>query len=346
MNQTTDAISRFSIDQINEPEDIGDVIYSLMVNANLSAINYFNDFTEQALTPDSIGGSDTDERGIFELDNNGHYMAMSTHAFHHHLQIDPKRATEILVSRAVRKMICFGAKPIAVSSLLYHIDFSDPNGQYIASGAKQGLENATKKFNLRIADRKIRFDHFIGYGPLSPTIIISIIAGIDDKEKITMQDFKKKGNNIFLIGKSIEDLGSSEYLQFYHNIADSPLPAFDIEAEIKIHKSLARLQELQLVSSANPVGKGGLFFTLLRASIPNSLGFDITTDAEIRRDAFLFGEAMGRIVVDVSPEKEDQFVDTLTELKMPFFTVGHVTKGEIRIDDVPFGYTGKMKAVV
>ncbi len=344
MNDKTKSAKGYSIDQIQEPEDIGDVIYSMMVNANLSSINYFNDFTDQGLSPDSIGGLDTDERGIFELDNHGHCMAMSTHAFHQHLQTDPKKATQILVSRAVRKMLCFGAKPVAVSSLLYHIDFSDPLGQVIASGAKQGLENAARVFDLKIADRKIRFDHFIGYGPLSPTIIVSIIASIDDREKITAQEFKNKGNNIFLIGRSVEDIGSSEYLQFFHNIADSPLPWFDIRSEIQLQKTLLRLNELNLLNSANPIGKGGLFFTLLRASIPNSLGFDITTDAEIRRDAFLFGESMGRIIVDVCQEKEDLFVDTLTELKTPFFTVGHITKVEIRIDDVSFGHTGKMRA--
>ena len=101
-----------------------------------------------------------------------------------------------------------------------------------------------------------------------------------------------------------------------------------------------------LIQSASPIGKGGLFFTLLRAAIPNELGFDITTIAESRIDSFLFGEAMGRIIVEVNPEKEDEFVDVLTEMKMNFFTLGHVTKGEIRIDDNSYGYVDKMTAGV
>jgi phosphoribosylformylglycinamidine synthase len=99
---------------------------------------------------------------------------------------------------------------------------------------------------------------------------------------------------------------------------------------------------LKLIESASPVGKGGLFFTLLRAAIPNELGFDITTAAETRIDSFLFGEAMGRILVEVNSEKEDEFVDVLTEMKVAFFTLGHITKGEIRIDDNSLGYIDKM----
>lgn len=269
-------------------------------------------------------------------------MAMSTHAFHHHLQNDPQKATEILISRATRKMLCIGAKPVAISAFLYHINFADTNGQHIVSGAKKGLENAAGKFNLKISDRKIRFDYFSGHGPVPPTIIISMVGAVDDKNKLTTHAFKQKGGNIFLMGRSSEDIGSSEYLEFFHGVSDSPLPAFNIKDEIQIQEALRELHRLDLLQSASPVGKGGLFFTLLRAAIPNGLGFDITTDAEMRIDSFLFGEAMGRILLEVASDKEDEFVDFMTERKIPFFTLGHITKGEIRIDDLSLGYIDKM----
>lgn len=329
-------------DMIPEPENIADVIFSLMVNPNLASINYFNDFSDMGILPESIGGSDTDETGIFEIESTGQFMAMSTHAFHHHLQDDPKKALEILVSRGVRKMLCFGANPVAVSALLYHINFADPNGHKIASGAKKGLENAASRFGLKITDRKIRFDHFLGHDPVPPTAIISIMALIEQKRKPGTHHFKTKGNNIFMIGRSQNDIAFSEYLEFYHQLGNSSLPAFNIDTEVVIQNVLKTLHEKQLISSASPVGKGGLFFTLLRAAIPNGLGFDITTDAEIRKDAFLFGEAMGRVIVDVDPAMEDEFVDVVSGLKVPFFTVGHVTRGEIRIDDESYGYTDKM----
>ncbi len=346
MNDTVETAKEFTIDTIPEPENIEEVIFSLMVNPNLSTINYFNDFSEQSISPASIGEDDNDEIGLFDLDSNGNKMAMSTHAFHHHLEIDPQKATEILIARAARKMLCFGATPTAVSALLYHIDFADPNGQFIASGAKKGLENAATKFNLKISDRKIRFDHFSEHGSVVPTIIVSMIGQISKPENLTTHTFKKKGNHIFLIGETTEDIGSSEYLEFYHGVSDSPLPAFVIEDEIKIQKCIKRLNDENLIQSASPVGKGGLFFTLLRAAFPNNLGFDITTSAETRLDAFLFGEAMGRLLVGVEHEKEEAFVDAMTEMNVPFFTLGHVTKGEIRIDDESFGYIDKMTAAV
>lgn len=342
MSELLQKENMFNIDSIPEPANLEDVIYSLMVNPNLSSINYFNDFGESNISPDVIGDSETDESGLFEIDLNGNKMVMSTHAFHHHLQNDPQKATEILISRAARKMICFGAQPTTVSAFLYHINFADPNGQFIASGAKKGLENAAAKFGLKIADRKIRFDHFSQHGPVPPTIIISMIGLLSGKDNVTTHSFKTKGNNIFMIGRTSDDIGTSEYLEFYHEISDSPLPEFSIQEEIRIQHAVKILNELKLIESASPVGKGGLFFTLLRAAIPSELGFDITTAAETRIDSFLFGEAMGRILVEVSAEKEDEFVDILTGLKVPFFTLGHITKGEIRIDDQSLGFVDKM----
>ncbi len=346
MNEEIEPENDFIIDSIPEPEKVSDVIFSLMVNPNLSSINYFNDFGELKISPELIGNGDTDEIGLFDIDSNGNKMAMSTHAFHHHLQNDPQKAIEILIARAARKMVCFGATPTAISALLYHINFADPKGHSIASGAKKGLENASAKFNLKVTDRKIRFDHFSEHGPVLPTIIVSMMGQISSNGDITSHSFKNKGNIIYLIGRTLDDIGSSEYLEFYHGISDSPLPWFNINDEIEIQKAIKKLHQLKLIESASPVGKGGLFFTLLRAAVPNELGFDITTAAETRIDSFLFGEAMGRIIVGVNPKNEDYFVDALSEMNVPFFTLGHITRGEIRIDDDSLGYVDKMTAGV
>ncbi|MDD2635202.1 MAG: hypothetical protein PHW82_06845, partial [Bacteroidales bacterium] len=57
-----------------------------------------------------------------------------------------------------------------------------------------------------------------------------------------------------------------------------------------------------------------------------------------RTDAFVFGEAQGRVVVSVETEKESDFIDFMLANKFPFYSLGHVTKGELRIDDKSFGF--------
>ena len=91
------------------------------------------------------------------------------------------------------------------------------------------------------------------------------------------------------------------------------------------------------IESAHDVSEGGVFITLLEKSMPNGLGFDITTDAAIRKDAYLFGESQSRVVVTVSQESEDEFIDLMMLNGVEFDLMGHVTKGSIRIDDEDWG---------
>lgn len=331
----------FDIEQLPEEQDIQDIVFNLMADPNLAPINYFNDFNEGAFDFAAMSNEESDETNMF-FSHNGLTMSISTHALHHHLEVDPQHATEMLVSRAVRKMTCMGAVPEAISSFLYHINIADPNGQFVASGAKKGLVNACEKFNIKLTERKIRFDYFSAHGPAYPTIIVSIMASIPDMDKLVTHTFKKKGNNIFMIGNSYNNVNSSEYLEFYHGITESALPVCDIDTEVKLNSVMKALASSELIKSASTVGKGGVFFSLLRAGLPTGLGFDITSDAEIRKDAFLFGESMGRIIVGVDQDKVDDFVDFMSSLNVPFFALGHVTKGEIRIDDESFGYIDKM----
>ena len=92
-----------------------------------------------------------------------------------------------------------------------------------------------------------------------------------------------------------------------------------------------------MIESAHDVSDGGLFITLLESSMVNSLGFDITTSSEVRVDAFLFGESPSRVVVSVREVKEDRFLDILRDANISSTLIGHVSKGEIRIDDRSFG---------
>jgi phosphoribosylformylglycinamidine synthase len=77
---------------------------------------------------------------------------------------------------------------------------------------------------------------------------------------------------------------------------------------------------------------------MLESAMVRSFGFDITTVDEIRKDAFLFGESPSRIVVSVAMAREADFIDFMMENRVPFMTLGHVTREEIRIDDNSYGF--------
>ena len=101
---------------------------------------------------------------------------------------------------------------------------------------------------------------------------------------------------------------------------------------------LLKAVEDELVTSAHYISSNGLFLSLLECCAPNGLGFDITGDAEIEDKEFLFGLSRSVAIVTVNDEQENDFVDFLFNNDVPVTLLGHVTKGELRLDELSFGH--------
>ena len=174
--------------------------------------------------------------------------------------------------------------------------------------------------------------------PVFPTPTIGMVGIVPDVNKRMSLDFKAKGDLIFLLGRSVDDIASSEYLLRHHRMERSPAPYFDIDEEKRLHTMLLILIRKGVINAAHDVSDGGLWTALVEMGLPRGLGFDIVTDSEVREDAFLFGEGQGRALVTVPEESETAFLDLMQQSRVPFILLGHVTKGKLVIDDAPFGF--------
>ena len=179
--------------------------------------------------------------------------------------------------------------------------------------------------------------------PVFPTPVIGMLGIVREKEHSMSLDFKEKGDVIFLIGKSENDVAGSQYLKTVHGIGESPAPCFDLDYEYRIQEAIKGIIQGRMIRSAHDVSDGGLYITLVESAFLRNLGFDITSPAEIRKDAFLFGEAQSRVVVTVNQAMETEFIDYMMEQDLHFSALGHVTKGELRVDDVSFGFINDVK---
>jgi phosphoribosylformylglycinamidine synthase len=211
------------------------------------------------------------------------------------------------------------------------------------------MSKACEKFGTPVTGGNVSFYNQTSIGntiePIYPTPTIGMLGILEDKKNQMTLSFRKKGDMIFLLGPVVDDIASSQYLVKYHKVLNSPCPAFDLEKEYAVQQVVMELIKKKLVTSVHDVSEGGLFINLLESSLQNNVGFDITTDAETRPDSFLFGESQSRVVVSVAEECEDAFIDLMISLrgKVGFMALGHVTKGELRVDDVSFGFISDHK---
>ncbi|MGN6400041.1 MAG: AIR synthase-related protein, partial [Flavisolibacter sp.] len=89
------------------------------------------------------------------------------------------------------------------------------------------------------------------------------------------------------------------------------------------------------IESAHEISEGGLFVTRCESGFKNDLGFTVLTNDDLRKDAFLFGEAQSRVVVSVAPTKFELFESIIKGF--PHQEVGIVSTGKIEIDGEDWG---------
>jgi len=251
----------------------------------------------------------------------------------------------IAVAVAARRIICSGGTPIALTNNINLGNQTEPSIRKQLKGIIHGISNACNELSIAVIGGNVSLNNLdkASEQNILPTPIIGIIGKIENKNHHTTIGFKDKGDMIFMLGPFATDLNASEYMHYTLKIKNTNTPNFNLQTEHLLQQSIYSLIEKNLIRSAHSVGIGGLFTNLVESCTPYNLGFDITTLAEVRKDVFLFGESQNRAVVSVTPDKEDLFVEFMNETQLPFIALGHVTKEELRIDDISYGFIADIK---
>ncbi len=338
---------KFSIDNVPEPADLKKVAFALIGNPNIASKRWVYEQYDTMVRTNNLSTNFPSDAGIVNIKGTRAALALTVDCNSRYVMADPNKGTQIAVAESARNIVCSGGEPVAITNCLNFGNPYNPEVFWQFVEAVKGMGKACRKFGTPVTGGNVSFYNQASIDgkvePVFPTPTIGMLGLLKEKNNHMTMSFKSKGNMIFLIGRSQNDISSSEYLVSYHGIKESPPPYFDLDFEHKVHKVVMDLIRFSLIRSAHDISEGGLFITLLESSMPRCLGFDITTDAEIRKDAFLFGEAQSRVIVTVAPSRETEFIDFMLKQDMPFFTLGHVTKGDCRVDDISFGFICDLK---
>jgi phosphoribosylformylglycinamidine synthase len=338
---------KFDINAVPEPSDLHEVVNMMIKHPNIASKRWIYEQYDSMVGTTNMGTNFPSSAGVVNLKGTNKALVMTVDCNSRYVKADPEIGTMIAVAEAARNIVCTGGKPLAITNCLNFGNPYIPEVYWQFVGAIKGMSRACEKFETPVTGGNVSFYNQSTIGgkdeAVFPTPTIGMLGLLNNKNHHTTIAFKEKGHMVYLIGRSQNDLASSEYLYSFQGIKESPAPYFNLEEEFAVQQTTLELINRNLIQSANDVSDGGLFITLLECAMPRRFGFDITTDAEIRTDAFLFGEAQGRIVVTVSPSRETHFIDFMMESGIPFTALGHVTKSEIRIDDVSYGFIADLK---
>jgi phosphoribosylformylglycinamidine synthase len=331
-----------SAEEIPMPGNLKDIARKMVSLPNIASRRWIYEQFDTMAGLSNLSSEHASDAGLIRIEGFDMALAMSVDGNSRYGRIEPRKGAMIAVAEASRNIICSGGRPMALADCLNYGDPADPYVYNDFAESVKGIGEVCRKMKIPVVAGNVSFHNLTHDGEdissVIPTPVVGMVGMLDSLENVMTVNFRKKGDMIFLVGRSDNDISSSEYLSFVHLINESAAPKFDLEYEMKLQEVVAELISLKLVSSAHDVSMGGLFVTLVESALPGGLGFDITSPAEIRGDAFLFGESQSRVVVSVSAEQETDFLDLMMETGLHFSALGHVTKEELRVDDVSFGF--------
>jgi len=337
---------QFQMEDVAEPEDLREVAQHLLSHPNIASKRWVtNQYDSMVGTANATTNLPADA-AVVAVKGTNKAIALTVDCNSRYVNADPHKGCAIAVAEAARNITCAGGEPSAITNCLNFGNPYIPEVYWQFVNAIKGMGEACLKFQTPVTGGNVSFyNQSPDGGSVFPTPTIGMLGVLADVSNLMTLDFKEEGDYIYLIGESRDDIASSQYLASYHKVKASPAPYFDLDEEYATHQVVKHLIRTKLIVSAHDIADGGLYIALAESAMAGNLGFAIDTDSEIRKDAFLFGEAQGRIVVSVKPDAQEAFIEVLAASGTEFSLLGAVTKNGFVVDEELYDTVGHAKQI-
>ncbi len=328
-------INSFDPNSIEESTDLAGVSRKIISLPNVASKRWVYRQYDSMVGTINQSTNQSSDAAVVKIKNTDRSLALTVDCNARYVHANPEKGTAIAVAEAARNIVCTGGVPSAVTNCLNFGNPYDKGVYWQFKNAIMGMKAACKKFKTPVTGGNVSFYNQDSKGnAVYPTPTIGMVGVIEKSEHITTLGYKSQGDVIMMLGKSKNDLGSSQYLAKIKGVDLSPCPEFDLDEEFQLQQNLQNLIKAGLVQSAHDVSEGGLFTTLLESAMASGNGFEVSQQSEMRADAYWFGESQSRIVISIKPEN----LAAVKELiDIDFEELGAVKGSECVIDENNWG---------
>ena len=328
-------IKNFDLDKISEPGDLKSIAEKIIALPNIASKKWVYEQYDSMVGTGNLNTNGPSDASLVRIKNTVKALALTTDCNSRYVFANPYVGCMIAVSEAARNIVCSGGQPLGVTNCLNYGNPYDPEVYYQFVESIKGMTEACNKFNTPVTGGNVSFYNQSPSGPVYPTPTIGMVGLLENVENKMTLGFKNEGDIIYLLGKVQNDVGCSEYLHKICGVEFSPAPYFNLDEEFRLHEAVSSLISKKIIQSCHDISEGGLFVTLAESAFTGLLGFNAEQkSAQIRKDAFWFGEAQGRVVVTVKPNEVDVFEKLLT---IPYEKLGEVTSVYLKINGENWG---------
>lgn len=261
------------------------------------------------ITGSPNGETHSDAAVIKPIEESLKGLAITAGSRYDMVAVDPMAGTFGTMTEAYLNVLVTGALPSSVVDCLNLGNPEEPAimGQLIQ--IVQSMSEFCQKLKLPVVAGNVSLYNQYSGNNIKPVPNIMMVGSMEDVTKAVSADFKSPGNLIYVIGRESSNLGGSQFLKF-RKIKSSTAPWFDMDELKEIASKYVPAVKNGLILSGHDISSGGLIQALMEMSFGFNVGFnvDLSELSNARTLEKIFAEGGERIVVEVSPQKKDEFL--------------------------------------
>lgn len=253
-------------------------------------------------------------------------VAMSNDGNGRYVYLQPRQGAAIAVAEAARNIVCSGGKPLAITNCLNFGNPEKPAIMYQFAQVIEGMSEACKALDTPVVSGNVSFYNESGGTDIFPTPVIGCVGVVEDLRYVTPSHFMQAQSALVLLGPLDGNLDGSLFWQLHAGRAAGDAPRFRLQEEVQLQKCVYHLIRKHCIRSAHDISDGGLAVAVAEMAAAAGMGarvqLPLAAVNAVDRAGYLFSEAQGRVVLEVSADDTDRVLEFAREMGVEATFVG------------------------
>src|SRR5918992_1577441 len=196
------------------PNDLNRVLLSMLSNPTIAEKSWVYRQFDHEVGVRTVIKPGLGDASVLKITNDK-FISIKLDGNSKHCFLDPYQGTLGCLSEARRNIISSGAQPIGVIDHLQFGSPEDPQIFWTFTQAISAISNFCRYMKTPVIGGKVSLYNETTKGAIKPSPVIGMI-GLIEKISWIMQYGLKQENSIFIIGSTLDEMGGSEYYEYYH----------------------------------------------------------------------------------------------------------------------------------
>jgi phosphoribosylformylglycinamidine synthase subunit PurL len=285
------------------PVPLEDALYAVLGSPSVASKRWAFEQYDSLVQGQTVVGPGSDA-AVVRLEGTIKAVALATDGNGRYGFLDPYLGGAHAVAESARNVATVGARPLAVTNCLNFGNPERPEVMWAFAEAVRGLGDACRALGTPVTGGNVSFYNESGDSAVYPTPIVGMVGILEDYRLLVRQGFTAGGLSIYVLGRTLPELGGSEFAEVVLGKVTGRPPALDLDAEARLHRMLHECARQDLLASAHDCSDGGLAMALAEAAIAGGIGFTVAVPGDLQPHVALFSESASRAVVTARPGRE------------------------------------------